>query len=861
MKKHVERLRGMHDLLPEMYQHQYWVIDQLGTFLTRAGYAHVDSPVLEQSDLFRTSFGQESWQNLYSFHLHHRDLCLRPEYTASICRLYLDRYQQQPLPLRFQYAGPIFRYEAPGRGRYRQHTQLGIELFGGHPASADAEILQLACDVLSTVHISRYRLELGHIGVASGFINRLHLDDHAARLLLSLMEQINRAEDGERVVQARLEALYPPDPLLEKVTDSRSAGTPAELETRYVTSLLSGISISFGDDDARHEIVERFLWKMGRSEQRRQILYALEFLRALHAVSGSPPKVFNELRDLLERYGLASEPLTELRQLVGILEQSGVPSEQIVLNLSLGRGVSYYTGLVFEIHAQEEDGFDTQLCGGGRYDRLVRAVGGPRDINACGFAFGVERLLSHIPKSDLPSPVTTQALVIPVSPHEMAYALQVARTVRTHEVRAEVDVSGHGVGSGLKLAAKKQIRLALIVGEDEQKGGVVTVRDLVTGEEQVSNIESLVDQSSGKGAVFMSAKATVRLALPGKGALEAATLTFLSECGLKVSRSNPRQYLARIKSMPDLEVVFQRASDIPALVQSGDAILGITGYDILAEHRGYGDEESNEDDLDEDLMVLGRDLGYGGCRLVVAVPETWIDVSNCADLWHLAGYYQTHKGRGLRIATKYPTLTGQFLRRHNITHCKIFSPHGALEAAPLTDTADLIVDLTETGTTLRENHLKLLDDGVVLRSQATLIGNARLLRQDPHALKLTETILELIDARMQSRNHAMLMAYMHGESLEAMQRVCVKLNQRLKSVVADIEFRVMTSELAGDMELGWYTISGIVDVGHSAPELLETVAVLRGAGAIHMNVIPLTYRFAEESASVRALRERLKRIR
>jgi ATP phosphoribosyltransferase len=359
----------------------------------------------------------------------------------------------------------------------------------------------------------------------------------------------------------------------------------------------------------------------------------------------------------------------------------------------------------------------------------------------------------------------------------------------------------------------------------------------------------------------MSARGGVRLALPGKGALEAVTQTFLAECGLKVSRSNPRQYLARIKSMPDLEVVFQRAGDIPALVQSGDVALGITGYDILAEHRGYGDDKVVEDHHDDDLMVLVRDLGYGTCRLVVAVPETWIDVSTCADLWHLSGYYRAHKGRGLRIATKYPTLTARFLRYHNITHCKIFSPHGALEAAPLTDTADLIVDLTETGTTLRENHLKLLDDGVVLRSQSCLIGNAQLLRQDAHALKLTETILELIDARVQARNRSILTAYLRGEGTEAMQRTCTKLNQRLKAVVSGVEFRIATSELTGVTEPGWYALSGVAHVGNSAPELLEMIAVLRSAGAMHINVTPLTYRFAEESVSVRALRERLKRLK
>src|SRR6266571_8349450 len=219
MKKRVERLRGMHDLLPDTYQHQRWVIDRLSNFLAQAGYAAVDSPILERSDLFFASFGQELWQNLYAFRLHNRDLCLRPEYTASICRLYLDHYQQHTLPLRFQYAGPVFRYEAPGRGRYRQHTQLGIELFGGQQAAADAEILQLACDSLGVLGISRYRLELGHIGVASGFIQRLKLDDHAARLLLSLMEQISRSEEGEQRARERLEALYPLDRSLGQMAD------------------------------------------------------------------------------------------------------------------------------------------------------------------------------------------------------------------------------------------------------------------------------------------------------------------------------------------------------------------------------------------------------------------------------------------------------------------------------------------------------------------------------------------------------------------------------------------------------------------------------------------------------------------
>src|SRR2546429_1648671 len=239
MKKRVERLRGMHDILPEAYQHRRWLTDSLSTFLAQAGYVTVDTPMLEHSDLFLTSFGQELWQNLYAFRLHHRDLCLRPEYTASICRLYLDHYQQQLLPVRFQYVGPIFRYEAPGRNRYRQHTQLGVELFGGQAVAADAEIVQLACDVLQKLHITQYRLELGHIGVASGFIQRLKLDDHAARLLLSLMEQISRSEEGERRARERLEALYPPERSQEQLAVSTAGAYGAGIDGKDAHTITS----------------------------------------------------------------------------------------------------------------------------------------------------------------------------------------------------------------------------------------------------------------------------------------------------------------------------------------------------------------------------------------------------------------------------------------------------------------------------------------------------------------------------------------------------------------------------------------------------------------------------------------------
>src|SRR5437660_5761920 len=114
----------------------------------------------------------------------------------------------------------------------------------------------------------------------------------------------------------------------------------------------------------------------------------------------------------------------------------------------------------------------------------------------------------------------------------------------------------------------------------------------------------------------MSATSIIRLALPGKGSLETATLAFLAECGMKVNRNNPRQYIASVSTIADLEVVFQRAADIPLLVQDGDATFGITGYDILAEYRGATETGGEDDDFDDDIIILEQDLGYGNCRLV-----------------------------------------------------------------------------------------------------------------------------------------------------------------------------------------------------------------------------------------------------
>ena len=209
---------------------------------------------------------------------------------------------------------------------------------------------------------------------------------------------------------------------------------------------------------------------------------------------------------------------------------------------------------------------------------------------------------------------------------------------------------------------------------------------------------------------------TLRFGVPSKGRMEQPTLDFLASCGLTVARPNPRQYQATMSGQPGVTVLFQRTHDLIRQVADGSVDLAVAGYDYFLEYDPEG----------SDLLVVYPDLGYARAEVVVAVPEAWVDVSTLDDLADVALELR-EAGRSLRVATIYPNLARRFLDEHGITYFTLQVADGALEAAPGLGYADIVVDLTETGTSLRENRLKCLEDGRLLTTQACLIGNRRLL--------------------------------------------------------------------------------------------------------------------------------------
>src|SRR5579859_8205766 len=332
-----------------------------------------------------------------------------------------------------------------------------------------------------------------------------------------------------------------------------------------------------------------------------------------------------------------------------------------------------------------------------------------------------------------------------------------------------------------------------------------------------------------------AAEQRVLLALPSKGAIAEPTLDFLKTCDLKVLQTNPRQYTATVPALPQLDVLFQRVTDIVYKVAEGTVDLGITGLDVVSEIAGGSD----------DVLILHDNLRYGACQLVVAVPEAWIDVDTMADVVDVALDFREHKRRNLRIATKFTNLARQFLHEHGVHHFTLVEAEGAIEAAPTLGYADVIIDLSATGTTLRENHLKAVSDGVLLDSNACLIGNTQRLRECLPVLNTAQTLLEVIDAALQGRNYYQLTANIRGASAEDVAHAVAA-----NAVTRGLQGPTVAPIYASNTPDGaWFSATIIVPSKH----LIDAVAHLRSIGGTQTTVVPVRYIFMQQSPSCERL--------
>ena len=231
------------------------------------------------------------------------------------------------------------------------------------------------------------------------------------------------------------------------------------------------------------------------------------------------------------------------------------------------------------------------------------------------------------------------------------------------------------------------------------------------------------------------------IAVPAKGRLQENAENFFARAGLRLIKSRgARDYRGAIEGMDGVEIAYLSASEITTQLAQGAAHMGVTGEDLVREMMPDADER----------VILLDGLRFGHANVVVAVPQAWIDVRSMADLDDVATAFRLRHNRKMRVATKYVNLTRTFFAKSGIADYRIVESLGATEGAPAAGTAELIVDITTTGNTLAANALKIIEDGVMLRSQANLVAS-RKAAWNNGALETARMILDRIAGQDRAR--------------------------------------------------------------------------------------------------------------
>lgn len=320
------------------------------------------------------------------------------------------------------------------------------------------------------------------------------------------------------------------------------------------------------------------------------------------------------------------------------------------------------------------------------------------------------------------------------------------------------------------------------------------------------------------------------------------TQQLLKDCQLSVYKPNPRQYTAQIPLMPQLEVWFQRASDVVRKLSYGDMDLGIVGLDMFA--------ELSHDD--PDLVIVHDALDFGHCHLGLGVPMggKFADISTLDQLRSMPEWSESNP---LRVVTGYQNVARKFFQEQGFEHVVLLSADGALEAAPLMGSADIILDLVSTGVTLRENNLKELEGGHILWSQGALVANRRALKERPGLLEVVHELIERFEAHLEAGKFYSVLANVRGNSAE---EVAEKL--LAQPGLSGLQGPTI-SPIFSKMEDGSIGQSEYFDCTVCIPkkQLYPAVNGFRQAGGSGVVVSPVTYIFEEEPIRWRKLLDSL----
>ena len=367
-------------------------VKTLKSFLGEAGYSPIDTPLLEETELFVRKSGGELTSRLYTFtEPGGRRVSLRPEFTSSVIRYFIHEVGPDATPFRCHYSGPVFRYEPGDVSSLRQFAQVGAELVGAAGAEADAEVLALAWNGLRQIGLGGHRLRIGHLGSIHDLLDRYTLSEPAKLFAIGHLQELKEGTLDAAGLRQRAEGVG----LLLGGNGSPLRATESEgfdeAAVGFIKEALSASMPSSLGGRTAEEIVTRMLRKARRPDDAAIFEEAAEAVSRLVRLEGAPDHVIGAAKRVVE--GVAGHGhFRALESLVEALARKGIAEADLVLDMGMVRGIAYYTGAIFEITA----GDGRSLGGGGRYDGLVRALGGDGDVPALGFAYSMDRVVASL---------------------------------------------------------------------------------------------------------------------------------------------------------------------------------------------------------------------------------------------------------------------------------------------------------------------------------------------------------------------------------------------------------------------------------------------------------------------------------
>ncbi len=433
--------RGLRDLLPEQMLAQQRMIDTIRNVYELYGFVPLGTPAIEYRDVLTGSAGQEAHQSLFRVEnpKDPESLGLRFDLTVPLARV-VSQYPKLPRPFRRYQVSPVWRADKPDKGRYREFTQFDLDSVGVESEVADTEIIAGMCDTLSALGVGSYRVR---------FSSRALLN------LLLVYSDIPSEQSGDvfRVLDK-----------LDKVGQEK---VRLELTVGYVDA--SGDPISgLGLTSSQVDKIERFL--------------------SIQCDDRS--LVVEQVRDLFRKVDRAEEEIQVVERISDHLTALGYGNDRVHLDLSIARGLAYYTGPVFEAILPEAPQFGS-VFGGGRYDNLVTRFLGQR-VPATGASIGVDRLLAALDHlGRIPHQKSTaKVLVMTFDPDLMSDYLQMTFELRRAQIPTELYLGkARRVGKQFKYADRCGVPLCLIVGSDEKEAGIVTLKKMATGMAQAARLE------------------------------------------------------------------------------------------------------------------------------------------------------------------------------------------------------------------------------------------------------------------------------------------------------------------------------------------------------------------------------------